>query len=390
MPLAALLIAGDDEGPRLLGASPVEYQLRRARAAGAMHAVVFVERVGAALLASVDRLRSEGMSVDIARTVADAADLVHPDEGVLMLAPGVIVAHDRLQRLAQSEGMCLLCVRDEPANQRFELIDPTARWIGFGRIDGGLLRRTAATLGDWDFASTLLRRAVQEGAHRMTLTPDEADRDLLVVEGSIGAQNAGRSLIAATDVESAGWATHWLLRPAARLLARIAGEAGIEAKWVTLAGFAAFGMAGVSALFGWIVASLVLLLIGQLCDLGGSLEARAGAGATPWERLRYPVRALAAAVVVVAMGTTLMLRTGQWGCAVLAVANIAATWLAAPIARDDAQFSRWRGDPSGHAIIGLVGFAFGSPIAALAVAAGHAALSLVAAVGKLKTRLASF
>ena len=82
--------------PHILGTDPVEFQIRRARAAGVGHAVIFTERVSSQLLATVDRLRGEGLSVDIARTVADAAEYIHPDEAVLMIAPDLIVAPERL------------------------------------------------------------------------------------------------------------------------------------------------------------------------------------------------------------------------------------------------------------------------------------------------------
>jgi hypothetical protein len=388
LPLAALLIAGERVLPRLMGSDPIETQLRRARAAGAGHAVVYAERVTSELLAVVDRLRREGLTVDIARTVADAAEYIHPDEAVLMIAPGVVVTLDRLLAVANSADSVLLCVRDEPANDRFELIDPTARWTGFARIDGGLLRRTAAMVGDWDLASTLLRRAVQEGAGRMTLTPEEAGQDLLVVDSATAAQQSGRRLIAATPVEAAGWGTKWLVAPLARTLARVASDLNMEAQWVTLAGFTVFALGGVCALAGWLVPSLLLLILGQTLDLTSEIGTRAAAASARFERLRFPVRAATASLVVLAMGITLALRSVQWGCIVLALVIIGATWLAAPLARDDPRMAMWRSDPSGHALIGILGFAFGSPVWALAAAAAHASFSLVFALRKTLSGLA--
>lgn len=388
MPLATLLIAGERPLPRVMGSDPIETQLRRARAAGAGHAVIYVERVTSELLATVDRLRREGLTVDIARTVADAAEYIHPDEAVLMIAPGVVVAPQRLLAVANSADPVLLCVRDEPANERFELIDPTARWTGFARIDGGLLRRTAAMVGDWDFASTLLRRAVQEGAARITLTPEEAGQDLLVVDSAAAAQQSGRRLIATTPVQTAGWGTKWLVVPLARTLARTASDLNIDAGWLTLAGFALFALSGACALAGWVVVSLLLLLLGQALDLTGEIGTCAAAGSLRFERLRFPVRAATAGLVAVAMGTTLALRSVQWGCIVLALVIIAATWLAAPLVRTDERMAMWRSDPSGHAIIGLIGFALGSPVWALAVAAAHASFSLFITMRKTLAGLA--
>ncbi len=386
LPLAALLIAGDTAGSRVLGADTIEFQLRRARVAGVGHAVIYVERVTSALLVTVDRLRGEGLSVDIARTVSDVAELIHPDEAVLMIAPNVIVSPERLAAMAASNEPVLLCVRDEPANDRFELIDPTGRWSGIARIDGGLLRRTAAMVGDWDLGSTLMRRAVQEGVGRMTLTPEEAGAELIIVGDTFSARVAGRRLVASSPVESGGWGTRWVIAPVARLMARISADLGVQAHWVTMAGFGLCGVAVASALAGWIVASLFILLVGLTCDVAGNIGTRAGAGALRWEKLRFPVRATAATLVVLAMGTTLTLRSAQWGCIVLALVIVGATWLAAPLARDDERMALWRSDPSGHAIIGIVGFVLGMPIAAIAVAAVHSVLSLGVAIQKALAR----
>jgi hypothetical protein len=388
LPLAALLIAGETPAPRLLGADPIEFQLRRARAAGVGHAVIYAERVTSPLLAIVDRLRSEGLSVDIARTVADAAEMIHPDEVVLLMAHDLVVAPERLAAVANSEQPVLLCVRDEPANKRFELIDPTARWTGIARLDGGLLRRTAAMIGDWDLGSTLMRRAAQEGAAKITLTPEEVGTDIIVVDSTSSAQLTGRRLVAAAPVENAGWATRWLVAPFARVMARVAGDLSLDAQWATLIGFGLFGLSTACALAGWIVASLLGFVLAQICDVAGLIGTQAGAGTARWEKYRFPVRAAAAVVMVLAMGTTLTMRTAQWGCLVLAAVIVGATWLAMPFARDDDQMASWRSDPAGYAMIGLVGFAMGSPVAALAVSAVHAAISLGGAVRKALSGLA--
>jgi hypothetical protein len=374
--LAALLIAGDRPGHAILGTPRVEFQIRRARAVGAAHAVILAERVTADLVDSVARLRSEGLSIDIARSAGDAAELIHPDEAVLLLESDLLVAPERLASLVAHERPALLCVRDEPGNERFERIDPTARWTGYALVDGDLLRRTVAMVGDWDLASTLMRHAVQDGAHRLTLTPDELKRELVAIDDPLDAQRAGRQLVAAAVVPNAGWATRWLLGPLARVAAGFTGEMGIEARWVMLAGFVFSVVAVIAALVGWIVASLVFLLLGLFCDLAGDIGAQAGSGSGQLERWRYPVRASAAAIVVMAMGTTLFMRTLQWGCVVLVLVIIVATWLAAPLDRDDASLARWRADPAGHALIGLVGFVTGSPVGALVIAAIHTVISL--------------
>lgn len=375
MPLAALLIAGDRPGHAILGTPRIDFLLRRAQAAGASHAVIYTERVTEAILASAMRLRQDGIGVDIARTAADAAERIHPDESVLLISRDLVVAPARLSMLAGANNPTLLCVADDSAHADFELIDAATRWTGYARIDGEMLRRTVAMVGDWDLGSTLLRRAVQGGAQRLTLTAEQAGQDLTIASTAAAAQVAGRKLIAQAPAPVAGWTTHWLLTPAGRAIARISGEAGVEARWLSQGGLALLAMAVLSALAGWIVASLALLVLGYLLDQAGAIGAVAGAGAPP-HRWRRHVRPLAAAIVGVATGITLFMRTMQWGCIVLALVLVGASWLAATPPRDERRFVRWRGDPAGYALIGLAGFAGGFPVIALAAAAAHAALWL--------------
>lgn len=174
MALASLIIgcAALDDGmtPRaalpFLGQSLLEYQARQAAAAGARHIVILVERVPAALVAGIDRLKRDGLDVELARTVADAADRIHPDEQLLLIGDGVVARQELLKRAAQSRAPMIFTVPDSGTTLRYERIDAGSRWAGFALIDGTSLRKTAAMLGDWDLQSTLLRRVVQAQAPR--------------------------------------------------------------------------------------------------------------------------------------------------------------------------------------------------------------------------------
>ena len=68
----------------------VEHQARLAAAAGAGPIILLVERMPAALTAAVDRLRRDGLRVEVARGLADAVDRIHPDEALLVLADGCV------------------------------------------------------------------------------------------------------------------------------------------------------------------------------------------------------------------------------------------------------------------------------------------------------------
>ena len=120
MHLAALLIVGNRPDDALISVPDVEHLIRRARAAGATHAVVLSDRVTSDLVASVGRLRGEGMSIDLARAIDDVTEMVHPDEHVLLIPGDVIVAPDRLAALGAAPVPTLLCLPDSHQTETFE------------------------------------------------------------------------------------------------------------------------------------------------------------------------------------------------------------------------------------------------------------------------------
>jgi hypothetical protein len=83
----------------LAGRSLIERQARLAGQAGASPIVILVERVPAELAAVIDRLRSEGVAAVVARSVADAAQAIAPEDRLLVLADGLIADRAHLSRL---------------------------------------------------------------------------------------------------------------------------------------------------------------------------------------------------------------------------------------------------------------------------------------------------
>jgi hypothetical protein len=175
VPLAALILGSDDGIPadtiHVAGQGMLEYQARVARAAGAQHFVMIVDRMPAALVSAVDRLRADGINLETARTPGDAADRIHPDEDVIVLSSALMIDDYSLGMLASALAPAILTAGKDREMASAERIDSEHFWAGAILISGKLLRETAQKLGDWDFAPTLLRAALQAGAARMAL-PD--------------------------------------------------------------------------------------------------------------------------------------------------------------------------------------------------------------------------
>jgi hypothetical protein len=200
LPLAGLILTDEESAvaggqPRALlpiaGQTLIEYQVRVARSCGVGHIVVLVDQLPAGLVEAFDRLRDDGIEVDIARDARDAADRIHPEEQVLVMAGGAVAGRAAIEKLTAQGDPLLLSVPEAAENQHFERIDGLDRWSGVAIIDGRLVRDTAAILGDWTLGPTLLRTALQAGTSR------ERSKDVALVRDASDAAAASLALLSA-------------------------------------------------------------------------------------------------------------------------------------------------------------------------------------------------
>lgn len=283
MALAALIAAVRDaeDGSGLVGTLPVvgrtliERQARLAAGAGAEHVVLLVERLPAGLTGAIDRLRRDGIAIDVARSAGDAADRFHPDERVLVFADGAVAGSGAIARLAAGSAPALLTLGEGAPQGPFERIDAATRWAGLALVSGDMLRKTVAMLGDWDLHSTLLRRAVGASARRVDVA-DGAGLDeifpAMLVRSKAGARAATEASFA-VDRAGEGWPARLLYGPAARLLVGLVLDRNLESRWLRWGGIVAAVFAVPAMLRGWLLAGLILLVAGALLDATGRLLA---------------------------------------------------------------------------------------------------------------------
>lgn len=295
--LAALIAAVRDteDGGGLIATLPVagctlvERQVRLAVAAGAAHVVVLVERLPAAFTTAIDRLRRDGIAVEVARSAADGADRFHPDERVLVLADGALASAATIARLAHLPAPALLTLGEGGPAGAFERIDAATRWSGVALVSGEMLRRTVAMLGDWDLHSTLLRRAVGASARRLDIAEgaDLADaHPVLLVRSRAGARAATEASLLG-DRRQHGWPARFLYGPAARLATAALLDRPVGARWLRWGGVACAAAAIPAGWRGWLFAGLMLLCVGALLDtIGRTLGEVRLAPAPPVDRPR--------------------------------------------------------------------------------------------------------
>lgn len=311
--LAGLIIGcasaeGEGAGPRaalpLLGQSLVEYQARQAAAAGARHIVILVERVPAALTAAVDRLKRDGIAAELARSVADAADRIHPDERLLLIGDGIVARQDLVTKAARMPAPALLTVPDSGEALHYERIDSASRWAGLAVTDGAVLRRTVAMLGDWDLQSTLLRRLVQAGATR-------------IEAGAAGVSLVTREADARAAESVLMGSGRWHGGAVKTLL-----ERGIKPVWLRV-GAVGLALLALPVLFAgyFAIGAGLLALSGPVDGVPRRMDAaalRGGGGSGPWEW----ARTLLALAAIPAAAWALVEAQMGWGVWPVAAAGV--------------------------------------------------------------------
>ncbi len=331
MTLAALIAAyreADDMGGGLRATLPLagrtllERQVHLAVAAGAEPIVIVVERVTAELGGALDRLRSEGIALVLARSAEEAGEAVHSGDRLLLVGDGLVAPEAAIARLAALDGPAILVVPDLRVDDRYERIDAQSRWAGLALIDGQMLKQTASMLRDWDLQSTLLRRAVQAGARQLSVRGEGEDELPLLAESAEDLAELEAQIIAGAHVRRGDWVSRFLLGPLERAATRALMPTAVTPTALGLAGTLLMLLAGLAFARQWLGLGLALLLLSTPFDGIGerlaSLRLQGDRGPSWWGTL-LPV---VAAGVLLVLASTLAATRG-WGCVALAGTIIA-------------------------------------------------------------------
>lgn len=376
MPLAALIIADEEHHgsalPLVLGLPIVEYQARLAQQAGANHIVVVTAQVAAGLVSALDRLRAQGLNVALARTAREAADLVHPDETILLFDAGCVPGAELLAGLAAGDGMRIVTFPLSGHSPDRELIDADHAWAGLARIEGRIVRKTAEILGDWALAPTLLRFAVQAGAGRTKL--DEGPNcPLWSVKSTADAAWVTSALVGGQQERVSGLAGI-ALGPVSGLIAAQAARVGLPPFALELL-TAIILLAGVcTAISGWVLTALLLIPIGALAGLAASRLGRAALGQSKYFRHFYPALAWVGRLALIATGYGASVSGWGWGSIVVSL------WLVWELWQAGGPKKRFDPDEISACVITALGLAAGSPVAGLALALAHGLIWRISAL----------
>jgi hypothetical protein len=344
--VAGLIIATEEvEGVAMLraelpvtGQTVLEQQVRLLADAGLGHILVLADQLTPALVAAADRLRRDGIAVDIARDPDEIAQRAAAP-WLLLLADGMVTDQSAIDLALAEAGTTILTVPNAAAFGDYELIDHEARWAGLLVLDLARFRSTVGMLGDWDLQSTLLRTAVQAHAARVPVAAREPAPLLVPVVDPDAAQRAEQAIIARAVRRHGGLADRYIFAPLARLAAPAAMRAMLDPMWFRLGASALTLLAAVAFLLGWPATGLAgLLCAGPVDTLGRQLAALSGRAARDhrrWTLVRDGLSAAALLALAWHVGWTNV----DWGPIAAALGTLAA--LAATVTH-----RRWIGRPA--------------------------------------------
>lgn len=313
-PLTAL-IGAYEPGPAglrallpLAGMTLVEQQARRAASAGATHILLLVEEISPELVAVIGRLRDDGLTIGMAEGIDVAADAL-AEQRVLLIADGCLPEPRVLHDLAALPVPAVTTLADIPDYERYERIDAHSRWAGVALVDGHRVAETATILGSWDPVSTLLRRAVQEGAIRLAV--DDAPPLLLVDPASLSSAEA--AIVAAARRPASDWISRFLFAPVEELALPFLLARRVNAIWPALAAALLALIGGGMAWAGWRWLTLICLLLGGPIAAGAARLARVQARPIPFDTILIVVRLIGAVLATGGLATGLAMASRQWG-----------------------------------------------------------------------------
>jgi len=295
----------------LAGRTLVEYQVRCAAACGAAPIVVIVERVPQALQDAFERLRLDSIGVFPVSDISEAISRFEAGSSILLIGDGIAPPVDLVTRMAEQAEPAVAIVPDNDEHGAYERIDAGSRWAGVAMADAQLLGSTAAMLGDWDLQSTLLRRAIQEGAVRILAA--EAGGEPLLVESADQLADFQRVLIQASRGARTDFASRYLLAPIEDFATEQLMETPVRPLWLVWAAFA-LTLAGAFCFSrGWLGAGLVLLVLSTPLDLIAGRLASLRLKPLPTKMLSRLALWPAAGLAVLAIGLWEMRHGPGWG-----------------------------------------------------------------------------
>jgi hypothetical protein len=194
----------------------------------------------------------------------EAASRFEANALILLVGDGVAAPAELLAQLAEEAEPAVATLPDDEAHQAYERIDASSRWAGVALVDGSTLGATAAMLGDWDLQSTLLRRALQEGALRV---PVGSAGEPLLADSAEQLGGFERALINASRGARRDWASRYVLPVVEEFATERLLDTGVRPQWLIWTALVLSVGAAFAFTRGWMWPAMGMLVLATPLDL---------------------------------------------------------------------------------------------------------------------------
>lgn len=158
-------------GKRFAGEHVIDRQLTQLREMGHERVIFFADPSDSDARQIWSVRRNGPIDLIFATSGSDLASAVDGQDLITVVAHGTLWQND-LMAAALKHAPLLATHENEDERSGFERIDAKSHWSGLAVLPTQMVVSVARNLGEWDFQSTLLRKAVQSGTPRMP-TPAE-------------------------------------------------------------------------------------------------------------------------------------------------------------------------------------------------------------------------
>lgn len=316
MKLALISLAKDDldgNGPiallPLFAGTLLDLQIQAAQRFGCEKYIFLCPVTHGALLQKIDAMKQQGLDAEYVRSPSDLVQYASEQDHIVYIADGIVPNDEIVGQLSGPPQELLLTVLQAEEYQEFERIDLNQRWLGIVSLNASRLVAMIDIPDEWEIGSALLRTAVQADCPRAIISDRRMGAGAIAhIQSELSAAQFTRRKLRDMPGKKDNFLNRFLLRPLVKrslpMLWTKESASQYLGIFILLAGLAGIG----TAVFGYSVAALGLLLLGSIAQFTRASMAQFAHGVTgrDWTGLALDIFAGTAVAILLVKTSSAM------------------------------------------------------------------------------------
>tara|TARA_R110001599_G_scaffold33290_3_gene107957 strand:- start:2761 stop:3966 length:1206 start_codon:yes stop_codon:yes gene_type:complete len=316
--LALISLAKDDldgNGPiallPLFAGTLLDLQISAAQRIGCEKFIFLCPVTHGALLQKIDAMKQQGMDAEYVRSPSDLVQYASDQDHMIYIADGILPNEEIVDQLSGAPQELLFTVLHGDEYQEFERIDLNQRWLGIVSLNAARLSAMIDIPDEWEVGSALLRTAVQVECPRAIISDRKMGAGAIAhVQSEVSAGQYTRRQLNAMPAREGNFLNRFLLQPLVKHSLPRLWKKKSAPQYLGISSLTAGFAAVITAVLGYPVASLILLLTGSAAQFARAAMVQFGSAAKirDWPGLALDLLAVAVVTILlvqVSGGTTL-------------------------------------------------------------------------------------